>query len=262
MPAFCESANKTPSPPCLSPALLIDWLLNAAEPHQACYLEMISGAVSVEARFPGDFVPKQQRGGEKTVPKESQLRFYFDFLCPYSYLAWHVMDQFARTQEIPPLEFFAIGNHPPDNPNLHNRHRWSPERWQRIREHGKRFGLVINPPAEPPELTLLPQRALCNYTGTGLREYVTGIFRSHFTHGVNLSSATQISDFLQMEGIDPIPFQLAVKDPETLKLVQEHQHLWGTRRIRMIPTLEIEDERLSGIIDRRGIENFLSLFLS
>ena len=196
------------------------------------------------------------------VIAEKQLNFYFDFLCPYSYIAWHILDQFAQEQELPPMDFLGIGFYPSDSPNLHNRHLWSRERWAQVKAHGAKVGIEIQAPSGPATLTFLPQRALGNYTGSGLREYISGIFRGRFVHDIDLTSTSAINGFLQLEGIDPIPFQRAVNDPNTLKLAQERNYYWGSRRIRLIPTLEIIDERYSGLFDRRGLENFLSLFLS
>jgi len=185
------------------------------------------------------------------------LRFYFDFYCPYSYIGWSILERQLQKKNIP-LEFLAIGPNPPANKLLLGRKLWSDVRWEAISEHGKSEGLIVHKPAST-AMNVFPHRGLPFYEGVGVVEYISGIFKGIFALRLDFSTTRQIQTHLQSEGIDSLPYNNACEVPNTQEQAEEKFLLWGERRIRTLPTLEFGQDRIAGVFDPRGVENFISI---
>ncbi len=191
---------------------------------------------------------------------EEKIILFFDLFCPYSYLAWEIFQRTLGSREIP-FQLTDIGLDPPGNPSILGRSLWSDVRWNALQKRGKDVGIIISKPTFT-EITPNVRRGLLYYSGTSLKEYVSGVFKGVFQSGIDFSSRKVAVDYLQSEGIDPNPFQEALADPTTLEKVEEQSLLWGHERIRTIPTFQFRDERYGGVIDQRGVENFLGLIVT
>ena len=187
------------------------------------------------------------------------LNFFFDFHCPYCYVAWNIL---SKSRQIigDKISFKGVGLYPSANPRLHGRQIWSEQRWKLIFEMAAREGLEIRKPTR--EWSPLPLTGLKAYTGISLNEYVTAVFKAVFQYDVDTSSIQKMTNHLQSEGVDPTPFSDVADDRAVRKKVKDDSLLWGHCRIRLLPTLEIDEERYSGLLDSRGVQNFLSNFLT
>jgi len=185
------------------------------------------------------------------------LTFYFDFTCPYSYLGWELMQK-ARRKRSFPMTLIGIGPNPPGNPNLLGRALWSDQRWSALQKLAEQLDITICKPAGKIS-SLIALRGLTVYEGSALPEYVSGVFRALFRDNIDISIPRSLVDNLQTNGIDPKPLARALMMPETLKKVEDDMFLWGHERIRTLPTLCYGQERLAGLFDQRGIENFMIL---
>ncbi len=183
------------------------------------------------------------------------ITFYFSFQCPYSYMSWVILQQVLKKQDIKiaPIE---IGNEPTGSTKYHFRETWGKERWARIIEDAARLNIRISQP-EKYVSSFYASRGMSAYTGKDLVDYITSIFRAVFLARVDISMTTSLRMHLQSEGIDSAKFATAIEDPSTEKLAKENLLLWGHNRIRTIPAIEYEKERLSGLINKRGVESFL-----
>jgi len=185
------------------------------------------------------------------------LTFYFDFTCPYSYLGWELVQK-ARRQRTFPMRLVGIGPNPPGNPNLLGRALWCDQRWSALQKLAAQLDITIRKPGM--KASSIPAlRGLTVYEGSGLPEYVSGVFRAFFRDNVDISIPRNLVDNLQSNGIDPKPLAKALIMPETLRKVEDDLFLWGHERIRTLPTLCYGQERLAGLFDQRGIDNFLIL---
>ncbi|MBP7633620.1 DsbA family protein [Candidatus Ozemobacteraceae bacterium] len=183
------------------------------------------------------------------------LTFYFDFTCPYSYLGWELLERKRRVQPFQ-VKLVGIGANPPGNPGLLGRELWSDARWAELHAIAGKFDLVINKPSASAS-SQVALRGLSMYEGFGLTDYVSGVFKVFFRDNIDISSPKMLVEHLQLNGIDTLPLLNALKDPETLKKVEDDSLLWGHARIRTIPTLQFDAERLAGLFDQRAIDNFL-----
>lgn len=156
------------------------------------------------------------------------------------------------------FEVVGVGLHPPGNPKLHGHHLWSDRRWENINKRGQSLGISIRKPASLiySPLSLRPLKLL---PPRGQHEYISAVFRGFFELGLDIDSPRELLDFIQREGLECSALQQALDDATTLHDVEGNELLWGSRRLRMIPTLEYGSERLSGILDERGVESFLNL---
>ncbi|RCK81743.1 MAG: hypothetical protein OZSIB_0877 [Candidatus Ozemobacter sibiricus] len=188
---------------------------------------------------------------------ESAVRFYFDFYCPYSYLAWEILQKEFHEKEFP-LEVLAVGPNPPSQPDLLGRKLWSDVRWQALAEKGKALGLTIRPVAAE-AFSLIPHQGMLFYEGIGRQEYLSGVFKGIFELGLDFGHSQTLLNHLQSEGIDTLPLTKALASPATLSQAKERLQLWDTEHIRVIPALVCGQDRLAGVLDRRGVQNFLNL---
>jgi 2-hydroxychromene-2-carboxylate isomerase len=189
----------------------------------------------------------------------TKLRLYLDFHCPYCYIAWETLRQvsMARATDI---ELVGVGVNPPGNKDYHRRDLWSKERWESLSQVARKIGITINPPGPFP-FSSQPLRALWYYRGRDRVEFVSAVFKARFQYGLDLGLEKSLQDFLQAEGVTPHPFLEALDDRSTIQKVEDTSLLWGSRRLRVIPTFESGPERLAGLIDKRGLENFLTLLV-
>lgn len=183
------------------------------------------------------------------------LTFYFDFTCPYSYIAWELLQRKRRQQPFQ-MKLIGIGPNPPGNPGLLGRELWCDARWAALHAIAEKLDFVINRPLVQAS-SQVALRGLDMYQGFGLTDYVSGVFKVLFRDNADISTSSELVEHLQANGIDTVPLLSALKEPETLKKVEDDALLWGHARIRTIPTLEFGNERLAGLFDQRAIENFL-----
>ncbi len=187
------------------------------------------------------------------------LRFYFSFQCPYSYIAWEILKKLLKKSTIAvcPIE---VGICPTGNTKFHFREVWGEDRWQRLIEDGAKLGIRIT------RITryvsgINAARALESYGKSNAEDYITSVFRAVFLTGIDISLPTTLRMHLQSEGLDSSIFAQAVEDPRTERMALEQQLLWGIRRLREVPVVELEDERYSGYIEQSGLERFLRTIL-
>ena len=187
------------------------------------------------------------------------LRFYFSFQCPYSYIAWEILKKLLKNSKrsVAPLE---VGLHATGSTKFHFREVWGEPRWQRLITDASAAGIRINKP-EKYVSGLNAARAVEAYGKANAEDYITSVFRAFFLTGTDISLPTSLRMHLQSEGLDSSVFAAAIEDSSTEKLAHEQQLFWGTRRLREIPVIEHEDERYSGFMEPSGLERFLRAIL-
>jgi len=190
--------------------------------------------------------------------KRPTLQFYFDFLCPYSYIALELMRRTLDQKQLE-VEYICPGLRTP-GVDVDERSFWQPDRWGRIAKAAEKLGLTIRPPA-PTANSVLVRRGLRKYAGIGLAEYIGSVFKGVFTAGVDISKERLLIEFLQSDGADIKPLEEALNDSGTALAAAEDSNLWVTQRLRLLPTFSLSNERYAGMIDARGLENFLLRYL-
>jgi 2-hydroxychromene-2-carboxylate isomerase len=183
------------------------------------------------------------------------LLFYFSFQCPYSYMTWEILKKILAKQAVK-ISPINIGLFPPGNNSLHYRKKWGENRWNRLKTDADKMDLKLEKPngyvselyaASPVEV----------FGKTNAIDYISSVFRAFFVAKVNISAPRSLKVHLQSEGIDTNIFSETISDEKMIKNAEEKQLLWGSKRIRQVPTVEYNNERYSGFIDRGGMERFL-----
>ncbi|MBF0499682.1 MAG: DsbA family protein [Candidatus Riflebacteria bacterium] len=181
---------------------------------------------------------------------EEQIRFYFDFLCPYSYIGWLHFKQALSGKGLSTV-FHAVGSKG-DSARFD-----APSRWEKLTSRGKKLGVSINKPRSGID-SAAARRGMACCTDITREVYIDAVFRAVFQENVDISNGQTLIDFLQKEGVDHAPLQKALDDPQSLKFADDAASLWETRHLELLPTIEIGEDRYAGIIDGRGLENLLA----
>lgn len=190
---------------------------------------------------------------------EPDIRFYFSFQCPYSFMGWEILKKLLKksNKTIAPIE---VGLFPSGSTKYHFREIWSGERWKRLIEDGAKLGIRLNQPDKYVS-AINAARAIEAYGKANAADYITSVFRGVFLTGVDISLPTTLRMHLQSEGLDSSIFAAAIEDPATEKLALEHHSFWGSRRLREVPVIEYDSERYSGFMEESGLERYLRAIL-
>ena len=183
------------------------------------------------------------------------LRFYFSFQCPYSYILWGIMSKVLDKTKIK-LAPINVGLTPTGTTKYHFRDIWSDERWERLSRDAEAIGIKISKPARiVSEISV--SRALQYFPSEELPAYISSIFRAVFFAGIDISSRNKVRLHLQSESIDSSKFDDAQNDEKTKEKAEEHLLIWGHERLRIIPTIDNKGERYAGLIDSYGLERYI-----
>jgi 2-hydroxychromene-2-carboxylate isomerase len=187
--------------------------------------------------------------------KNPDIKFYFSFQCPYSYVAWEMLKKLLKDSRLS-LAPIETGLNPPGNTKFHFREIWGEPRWQRLIRDAEKEGLKISQPARYVS-AVNAVRAIEAVGNANCPDYISSVFRAVFLARIDISLPTSLRLHLQSEGLDSSVLAAAMDDPVTEKKAENQQLLWGHERIRVVPTIELDGERYSGYIDRPGLERFL-----
>ena len=157
------------------------------------------------------------------------------------------------------VEYVPMAFRTPET-DLDERSFWGPERWVRIKQQAEKLGLTIKKPVDA-ENSLIARRAFPSYTGVGLQEYIHGVLRAVFRDGIDISNPRAFMDYLQSEGVDVKPIIQSLEDPATEARALQNDMLWIKEKLRILPTFSLGSERYAGMIDGRGLENFILRYL-
>ncbi len=186
--------------------------------------------------------------------KKPTIKFYFSFQCPYSYMTWEMLKVLLGNKvSVAPIE---IGLFPQSTSKYNYQDIWGEPRWNRLVKDAAKLNLKITPPGKYVS-GITATRAIEAYGSMNAIDYITSVFRGVFFSRIDISRQNSLRLHLQSEGIDSSVLASALDNPATEKKANDQQLLWGHERIRMLPTVELGDERYSGFIDKPGLERFL-----
>lgn len=183
------------------------------------------------------------------------LKFYFSFQCPYSYIAWNVINKVLDKTHVT-VAPINVGRMPPGNLKYHFRDIWSDERWENLSGDANKLLLKMSKPEKfVSELSV--SRAISYYPSDEIPEYISSVFRAVFFTGIDISNNSKMRMHLQSESIDSSLFDDAQHDESTLAKAEEQLLIWGHERLRIVPTIDNKGERYAGLIDAYGLERYI-----
>lgn len=187
--------------------------------------------------------------------ENSNINFYFSFQCPYSYIVWKTLCDLLQNNKDISVNPINIGLNP--NGNKYSfRELWDGQRWLKLSNEAKTKGIIISKPLKIVSENLAA-RCIKNYGVSSAEYYISTIFKAVFTSGIDISIPSNLRYFLQSEGNESSILSDAANDNETLTEYEKQTDLWGIKRIRLTPTIELGNERLSGLINKLQLENLL-----
>jgi 2-hydroxychromene-2-carboxylate isomerase len=171
------------------------------------------------------------------------VRFYYDVVCPYSYLESHVVEAVEDAGQVK-VEWLPFQLRPAPKPLLaprgdHLRVDWTSHVYRRALA----LGIEIHLPRYQPRSTL-PLAACLWAGGLGrLRPFKHALYEAFFCEGEDISSDPQIARAAERAELDPDAAIAAAYDPELFTRIAAIRAEAGAGGVRGVPTLAAADGR-------------------
>jgi predicted DsbA family dithiol-disulfide isomerase len=171
------------------------------------------------------------------------IRFYYDVVCPYSYLESHVVEAAEDAREVE-VEWLPFELRPAPRPLLeprgdHLRVDWTRHVYRRALE----LGIEIHLPRYQPRSTL--PLAACLWAGEQgrLREFKHALYEAFFCEGEDIATDVEIARAAARAGLDADAAIAAAYSPERLAQIRAIRADAETAGVRGVPSLLTEDGR-------------------
>ena len=172
-----------------------------------------------------------------------RVRFYYDVVCPYSYLETHAIEaaEDARSVEV---EWLPFELRPAPKPLLeprgdHLRVDWT----QNVYRRALALGIEIHLPRYQPRSTL-PLAACLWAGGQGrLRDFKHALYEAFFCEGEDIAVDRELARAAARVGLDPDAAVAAAYSAERFQRIREIRREAETVGVRGVPTLLTEDGR-------------------
>jgi predicted DsbA family dithiol-disulfide isomerase len=172
-----------------------------------------------------------------------RVRFYYDVVCPYSYMETHAMER-AEDEQLVEIEWLPFELRPAPKPLLeprgdHLRVDWTTYVYARAQARG----IEIHLPRYQPRSTL--PLAACLWAGSEgrLREFKHALYEAFFCEGEDIATDREIARAAERSGLDPAGAVSAAYDPElqgTLRSIRAAAEAAG---VSGVPSLLAGDGR-------------------
>jgi predicted DsbA family dithiol-disulfide isomerase len=172
-----------------------------------------------------------------------RIRFYYDVVCPYSYLESHVVEA-AEDAGLVDVEWLPFELRPAPRPLLeprgdHLRTDWTRHVYRRALEQG----IEIHLPRYQPRSTL--PVAACLWAGEQgrLRAFKHALYEAFFCEGEDIATDGEIARAAERASLDAASAVAAAYDVERHARVREIRAEAEAAGVRGVPTLRAADGR-------------------
>jgi predicted DsbA family dithiol-disulfide isomerase len=171
----------------------------------------------------------------------ARVRFYYDVVCPYSYMESHVMEA-AEDEGMAEIEWLPFELRPAPRALLevrgdHLRVDWTRNVYRRALERG----IEIHLPRYQPRSTLTLCACLWAADQGSLRDFKHALYEAFFCEGEDIATDAEIIRAAERAGLDPDEAVAAAYSPERgvqLKAIRAEAEAAG---VRGVPSLLTED---------------------
>ena len=190
------------------------------------------------------------------------LTFYFDYLSPYAYFAWFMVERLRREHDLElrlqPVLFPALLNHwgqlgPAEIP---------PKRlfvFKDIVRHAHREGLPLKGPARHPFNPLLPLRlSLREVAGEHQEKVVAALWRMGWADGGDYANADALKDALDKAGLPTEELFEKAQSPEAKEALRQHTDEAIALGVFGVPTMIVRGELFWGKDQYESMDRFLT----
>ena len=168
------------------------------------------------------------------------IRFYFDVVCPYSYLESHVVEAAEDAGEIE-VEWLPFELRPAPKPLLevrgdHLRVDWT----KNVYARAQAMGVEIHLPRYQPRSTLTLCACLWAGEQARLREFKHGLYEAFFCEGLDIATDAEIARAASRAGLDADGAIEAAYSPERGAQLKEVRAEAEAAGVRGVPSLLTE----------------------
>jgi predicted DsbA family dithiol-disulfide isomerase len=170
-----------------------------------------------------------------------RVRFYYDVVCPYSYLETHTIEA-AEDAGVIEVEWLPFELRPAPKPLLeprgdHLRVDWT----QNVYRRALALGIEIHLPRYQPRSTL--PLAACLWAGEQgrLRAFKHALYEAFFCEGEDIATDREIARAARHVELDPDAAVAAAYSPERFERIRAVRREAETAGVRGVPTLLTED---------------------
>jgi predicted DsbA family dithiol-disulfide isomerase len=184
-----------------------------------------------------------------------KIRFYYDVVCPYSYLESHVVEAAEDAGEIE-VEWLPFELRPAPKPLLEPRGDHLRVDWTRhVYRRALAMGVEIHLPRYQPRSTL--PLAACLWAGDQgrLRELKHALYEAFFCEGEDIATDRELARAAERAGLDPGEAVAAAYSHERLERIREIRREAEELGVRGVPTLAADGRTHWGM---GGLERLLA----
>jgi predicted DsbA family dithiol-disulfide isomerase len=165
------------------------------------------------------------------------VQFYYDVVCPYSYMETHVMEAAEDAGRVE-IEWLPFELRPAPKPLLEPRGDHLRVDWTRhVYRRALTMGVEIHLPRYQPRSTL--PLAACLWAGEQgrLREFKHALYEAFFCEGEDIATDHEIARAAERADLDPQAAVAAAYAPERYERIREIRRRAETTGVRGVPTL-------------------------
>jgi predicted DsbA family dithiol-disulfide isomerase len=169
------------------------------------------------------------------------IRFYYDVVCPYSYMETHAVEAAEDREEIA-VEWQPYELRPAPKPLLEPRGDHLRVDWTRhVYRRALGLGIEIHLPRYQPRSTL--PLAACLWAGEQerLREFKHALYEAFFCEGEDIATDGEIARAAERAGLDAEAAVRAAYDPELTARLQGIREEADAAGVRGVPSLLTSD---------------------
>jgi predicted DsbA family dithiol-disulfide isomerase len=169
-----------------------------------------------------------------------RVRFYYDVVCPYSYLETHVVEA-AEDAGRAEVEWLPFELRPAPKPLLaprgdHLRVDWTKHVYRRALA----LGIEIHLPRYQPRSTLPLSACLWAGEQGRLREFKHALYEAFFCEGEDIATDREIARAASRASLDPDAAVAAAYSPERFERIREIRREAEPNGVRGVPSLLTE----------------------
>jgi predicted DsbA family dithiol-disulfide isomerase len=170
-----------------------------------------------------------------------RVRFYYDVVCPYSYLETHVMEAAEDAGQVEvawlPFELRPAPKALLEPRGDHLRVDWT----QHVYRRALALGIEIHLPRYQPRSTL--PLAACLWAGEQgrLRDFKHALYEAFFCEGEDIATDRELARAAERVGLDAEAAVAAAYSPERFAQIREIRREAEAAGVRGVPTMLTED---------------------
>lgn len=184
-----------------------------------------------------------------------RIRFYYDVVCPYSYMESHVVEEAEDAGRIE-VEWLPFELRPAPKPLLevrgdHLRVDWT----QNVYGRAQAMGVEIHLPRYQPRSTLPLAACLWAEEQGRLRELKHALYEAFFCEGEDIATDREIARAAARAGLAPEDTVAAAYSPDRIERIREIRRGAEAAEVRGVPTVLYDGQTHWGM---GGVERVLA----